>query len=194
MIDNKAIAERDNPLGVEGFEFIEYASPKPRELHALFLQLGFAPIARHRRRAITLYRQGDINFLLNEEPDSFAARFAAEHGPCCTGFALRVADAEQAYQSCIAKGAESMTDIAGALDGPRIAGIGGSMRYLGDRKDGNARARASSRGRGARPVDLADPAGCQHWRAKRVAPRAERCDALSVIDGDGIGNLFGLAQ
>ncbi|MEM1412279.1 MAG: 4-hydroxyphenylpyruvate dioxygenase [Pseudomonadota bacterium] len=130
---------RENPLGVEGFEFIEYAAPEPQKLHALFLQLGFAPIARHKRRAITLYRQGDINFLLNEEPDSFAARFAAEHGPSCVGFALRVADANEAYQSCIAKGAESMTDIAdAALDGPRISGIGGSMLYLVDRKGGSA--------------------------------------------------------
>jgi len=129
---------RDNPLGVEGFEFVEYAAPDARLLHELFRQMGFAAIARHMRRDITLYRQGDINFLVNEEPDSFAARFAAEHGPCCTGFGLRVADAERAYQSCISKGAESMSDIPGALDGPRIRGIGGSMLYLVDRKDGSA--------------------------------------------------------
>jgi 4-hydroxyphenylpyruvate dioxygenase len=130
---------RENPLGVEGFEFIEFAAPEPRLLHELFQQLGFAPVARHRSRNITLYRQGDINFLVNEEPESFAQRFAAEHGPCCTGFALRVADADEAYQSTIAKGAETMTDIPGAaIDGPRIRGIGGSMLYLVDRKGGTA--------------------------------------------------------
>jgi 4-hydroxyphenylpyruvate dioxygenase len=130
---------RDNPLGVEGFEFVEFAGPDARPLHGLFQQMGFAAIAKHASRNITLYRQGDINFLVNEEPGSFAARFAAEHGPCCTGFALRVADAGQAYQSCISKGAESMSDIPGAaLDGPRIRGIGGSMLYLVDRKGGSA--------------------------------------------------------
>ena len=149
--DGAMPAERDDPLGVEGFEFIEYAAPNPQQLHDLFEALGFAAVARHRERAVTLYRQGDINFLLNEEPDSFAARFAAEHGPCCTGFALRVADAEQAYQSCIARGAESMSDVPAALDGPRIAGIGGSMLYLVDRQGGSALAREYELLEGADP-------------------------------------------
>ncbi len=143
---------RDNPLGVEGFDFIEYAAPDARVLHELFARLGFAAVARHRKRAITLYRQGGINFLVNEEPDSFAVRFAAEHGPCCTGFALRVNDADKAYQSCVAKGAESMSDIPGAaLDGPRIAGIGGSMLYLVDRRDGSALAKEYQLIEGADP-------------------------------------------
>lgn len=143
---------RDNPLGVEGFDFIEYAAPDARVLHELFARLGFAAVARHRKRAITLYRQGGINFLVNEEPDSFAVRFAAEHGPCCTGFALRVNDADEAYQSCVAKGAESMSDIPGAaLDGPRIAGIGGSMLYLVDRRDGSALAKEYQLIEGADP-------------------------------------------
>jgi len=130
---------RHDPHGVEGFEFIEFASPDPSALHALFAQMGFAPIARHRTLAITLYRQGDINLLINEVPDSFASRFAAEHGPSCTGFALRVADARSAYQASISNGAESMSDIpATALDTPRIAGIGGAMLYLVDRKAGSA--------------------------------------------------------
>lgn len=128
----------ENPLGVEGFEFIEFAAPQPRELHELFEQLGFSAIARHQSRAITLYRQGDINFLVNEQPDSFASRFAEQHGPCCTGFALRVADAAQAFQACLAKGAESMNDLSdAAVDGPKIKGIGGSVLYLVDRGQGN---------------------------------------------------------
>ncbi|KAA9129618.1 4-hydroxyphenylpyruvate dioxygenase [Marinihelvus fidelis] len=143
---------RDNPLGVEGFEFIEFAAPEPQLLHDLFKQLGFAPIARHRSRAITLYRQGDINFLVNEQPDSFATRFATEHGPCCTGFALRVADAAHAYSSVLTKGAESMSDIPGAaIDGPRIRGIGGSMLYLVDRQDGSALAKEYELIEGADP-------------------------------------------
>jgi 4-hydroxyphenylpyruvate dioxygenase len=129
----------DDPLGVDGFDFIEFAAPDADLLHDLFRRMGFSAVARHRSRSITLYRQGDINFLVNEEPDSFAARFAAEHGPCCTGFALRVADAEQAYQSTLGKGAESMSDIPGAaIDGPRIRGIGGSMLYLVDRRNDSA--------------------------------------------------------
>jgi 4-hydroxyphenylpyruvate dioxygenase len=129
----------DDPLGVDGFDFIEFAAPDADLLHDLFRRMGFSAVARHRSRSITLYRQGDINFLVNEEPDSFAARFAAEHGPCCTGFALRVADAEQAYQSTLGKGAESMSDIPGAaIDGPRIRGIGGSMLYLVDRRKDSA--------------------------------------------------------
>ena len=131
--------EHENPLGVEGFEFVEFAAPDADQLHRLFRQMGFAAIARHRERDITLYRQGGINFLVNEVPDGFAARFAREHGPCCTGFALRVADAQRAYQSTLSNGAESMSDIPGAvIDGPKIRGIGGSMLYLVDRRDGSA--------------------------------------------------------
>ncbi len=129
---------RENPLGVDGFEFVEYAAPDARPLHRLFRSMGFSPVARHRRRHITLYRQGGINFLINEEPDSFANRFAELHGPCCTGFALRVDNAREAYDATIARGAESMADISGgALDCPRISGIGGSVLYLTDRRKGS---------------------------------------------------------
>lgn len=133
---------RTDPHGVEGFEFIEFAAPEPQLLHELFTLMGFAAIARHRELPITLYRQGDINFLVNEVPDSFASRFAAQHGPSCTGFGLRVADAQHAYQVSLGQGAESMSDIPGAaLAGPRISGIGGSMLYLIDRKSGSNWAR-----------------------------------------------------
>jgi 4-hydroxyphenylpyruvate dioxygenase len=129
---------RENPLGVDGFEFVEYAAPDASDLHELFRNMGFRAIARHKRLDITLYRQGDINFLVNEEPGSFAAEFAAQHGPCCTGFALRVDDAETAYASTISNGAVSMTDVPGtALDIPRIEGIGGSILYLCDRNHGS---------------------------------------------------------
>ncbi len=131
--------DRLDPHGVAGFEFIEFAAPEPEQIHALFRQMGFAPIARHRKLAITLYRQGDINLLVNEVPDSFASRFAAQHGPSCTGFGLRVADAQHAFQVTLGQGAESMNDIPGVtLEVPRIAGIGGSMLYLVDRKAGSA--------------------------------------------------------
>jgi 4-hydroxyphenylpyruvate dioxygenase len=129
---------RENPLGVEGFEFVEFAAPDATELHELFGQMGFSPVGRHHRHHITLYRQGGINFFINEEPDSFASRFAELHGPCCTGFGLRVADARLAYDHTLARGAHSMTDVpVTALDCPRIRGIGGSILYLADRVDGS---------------------------------------------------------
>lgn len=128
---------RENPLGVEGFDFAEFAAPDAVLLHDLFKKLGFTAVARHRERNITLYRQGDIDFLVNEEPDSFAAAFAAEHGPCCVGFAMVTADAGQALTSTIGNGAEKMDHVAGAaLDCPRIKGIGGSVLYLTDRRHG----------------------------------------------------------
>src|SRR5690348_2309458 len=79
-----------NPMGVDGFEFVEFAAPDPKLLHALFPKLGFTAVARHKSKAITLYRQGECNFLVNEQPDSFAADFAAKHGPCACGFAIQI--------------------------------------------------------------------------------------------------------
>ena len=70
----------DNPVGTNGFEFIEYTAPDPKALGKLFEQLGFTAIARHRHKDVTLYRQGDINFIVNAEPDSFAQRFAQRAG------------------------------------------------------------------------------------------------------------------
>lgn len=128
---------RENPLGVEAFDFAEFAAPDAALLHELFPKLGFTAIARHKDKNITLYRQGDVDFLVNEEPDSFAAQFAAEHGPCCTGFALRVSDAKAAHQTVLSKGAEDMTGAAGAaVAQPCIKGIGGSILYLCDRQNG----------------------------------------------------------
>ncbi len=126
------VEARENPLGVERFEFIEFASPEPEKLHELFGQMGFSPVARHKARPITLYRQGDINLLVNETHDSFASDFAAAHGPCCPGFALKVDDADAAYQAVKAKGAEDITHKPEtlAINSPRIKGIGDSALYL----------------------------------------------------------------
>ena len=81
----------ENPMGIDGFEFVEYAAPADRAaaLHDYFRRMGFTAVLRHRTRAITVYRQGGVNFLVNEDPDSFAADFAAAHGPCACGFAIR---------------------------------------------------------------------------------------------------------
>ena len=125
--------QKDNSLGVEGFEFAEFAAPNPELLHKLFKQMGFRAIGHHGSRKITFYRQNGVNFLVNEEPDSFASEFAAAHGPCCTGFALRVSDRHQAFEAVTARGATPMNGIRGsAMECPRIRGVGGSVLYLVD--------------------------------------------------------------
>jgi hypothetical protein len=83
----------DNPMGTDGFEFIEYAAPDPAAMGALFERMGFVAIARHRHKNVLLYRQGEINFIVNAEPDSFAQRFARLHGPSICAIAFRVQDA-----------------------------------------------------------------------------------------------------
>ena len=121
-----------NPLGINGFEFVEFASPDPRALHALFQSMGFTAVARHRSKAVTLYRQGTCNFLINETPDSFATDFAAAHGPCACGFAIRVDDGDEAFKAVATRGAEAVTHKADTrvVDAPVIKGIGDCMLYL----------------------------------------------------------------
>ena len=127
----------ENPMGTDGFEFVEYAAPDPKLLHTQFRNMGFTAVAKHRRKAITLYRQGGINFLVNEEPGSFAADFAKKHGPCAVGFAVRVKDAKQAFARALDKGANKITHKPGtaALDTAMIEGIGGSILYMVDGYD-----------------------------------------------------------
>jgi len=123
---------RPNPLGVQNFEVIEFASPEPEKLHSLFDALGFVKVAVHKDQPVTLYRQGDIDFMVNETPDSFSSEFAAAHGPCCTGFGIRVSDPESAYETIKANGGKDVDSDVDTLplDCPKIAGIGGSVLYL----------------------------------------------------------------
>jgi 4-hydroxyphenylpyruvate dioxygenase len=125
----------DNPMGTAGFEFIEYAAPDPQAMGALFERMGFKPIARHRHKNVTLYRQGGINFIVNAEPDSFAQRFARQHGPSICAIAFRVQDAKAAYERAKALGAWGYADQAGPgeLNIPAIKGIGDSLIYLVDK-------------------------------------------------------------
>ncbi len=125
----------DNPMGTAGFEFIEYAAPDPAAMGALFERMGFVAIAKHRHKAVTLYRQGGINFIINAEPDSFAQRFARLHGPSICAIAFRVQDAKAAYERAIALGAWGYAGTAGPgeLNIPAIKGIGDSVIYLVDR-------------------------------------------------------------
>jgi len=96
----------DNPMGTDGFEFVEYTGPDPARLAALFEQIGFVAVARHRSKDVTLYKQGDVNFILNAEPESFAQAFARLHGPSVCAIAFRVKDAAAAYDRAIRLGAK----------------------------------------------------------------------------------------
>jgi 4-hydroxyphenylpyruvate dioxygenase len=125
----------ENPMGTDGFEFIEYAAPDPKALGALFEQMGFTAIARHRHKDVTLYRQGEVNFIINAEKDSFAQRFARLHGPSICAIAFRVKDAAYAYQRALEMGAWGFDNKTGPmeLNIPAIKGIGDSLIYFVDR-------------------------------------------------------------
>ena len=124
-----------NPMGTDGFEFVEFTGPEIAQLEATFASLGFVPVARHRSKQVTLWRQGDINFIVNAEPESFAQSFQKVHGPSACAMAFRVADAAQAYARAIALGAKPVTAKVGPmeLNIPAIEGIGGSLLYFVDR-------------------------------------------------------------
>ena len=136
-----ANADWPNPMDTDGFEFIEYAAPDPAALGRVFEQMGFAPIARHRHKDVTLFRQGEVNFIINAEPDSFAQRFARQHGPSICAIAFRVRDAAAAYRRALELGAWGFDSKSGPmeLNIPAIKGIGDSLIYFVDRwrgKDG----------------------------------------------------------
>jgi 4-hydroxyphenylpyruvate dioxygenase len=133
--DRMAPINDSNPMGTDGFEFVEYAAPDPAALGAVFESLGFAALARHRHKRVTLYRQGDINFIINSEPDSFAQRFARLHGPSICAIALRVHDAAHAYRRALELGAWGFDSRSGPmeLNIPAIKGVGDSLIYFVDR-------------------------------------------------------------
>ncbi len=133
----------DNPMGTDGFEFIEYAAPDPAAMGALFERMGFTAIARHRRKNVLLYRQGEINFIVNAEPDSFAQRFARLHGPSICAIAFRVQDSKQAWDRAQSLGAWAYAGSTGPgeLNIPAIKGIGDSLIYLVDQWRGKGGAK-----------------------------------------------------
>ncbi|OJX28337.1 MAG: 4-hydroxyphenylpyruvate dioxygenase [Burkholderiales bacterium 68-12] len=137
----------DNPMGTDGFEFIEYAAPDPAAMGRVFESMGFKPVARHRHKNVLLYRQGGINFIVNAEPDSFAQRFARLHGPSVCAIAFRVHDAKAAYERAVSLGAWGYAGKAGPgeLNIPAIKGIGDSLIYFVDRWRGKG---------GAQPGDI----------------------------------------
>ena len=124
-----------NPMGTDGFEFVEYTSPDPDYLRILFERMGFPVTARHRHKDVTLHSQGDINFIINAEEASFARQFADRHGPSICAIAFRVKDAGEAFERAVELGATPVPSEAGPmeLNIPAIEGIGGSRLYLVDR-------------------------------------------------------------
>ncbi len=111
----------ENPTGIDGFEFVEFAAPgeQASQLRALFKRMGFSAVLKHKSRPITVYRQNGVNFLLNEEAGSFAADFAEKHGPCASGFAIRFN--------------KPVDEVLATVNAPIIKGIGDCMLYLVDR-------------------------------------------------------------
>jgi len=125
----------ENPMGLDGFEFVEFASPEPGVLEPLFKMMGFTEVAKHRSKEVTLWRQGGINFIINSERGNYVSYFAEEHGPCACGMAFRVADSHKAYKLALEKGAQPIDIPAGPMELrlPAIKGIGGAPLYLIDR-------------------------------------------------------------
>ena len=133
-VDAKTATGFANPMGTDGFEFVEYTAPDPQLLRELFTKMGFPAVAKHKRKDVTLHRQGEINFIINAEPGSYAETFARDHGPSACAMAFRVKDAKFAHQRAVGLGATPVqTDVAkGEMDIPAIEGIGGSRLFLVD--------------------------------------------------------------
>ncbi|KAE9627841.1 4-hydroxyphenylpyruvate dioxygenase [Parasedimentitalea maritima] len=128
----KSTISDENPAGTDGFEFVEFASPEPQELRELFARMGYALTGRHKSKNVELWQQGDVTYILNAEPESFAARFVDEHGPCAPAMGWRVVDAKQAYDHAVSKGAEPYDAADKTMNVPAIKGIGGSLIYFID--------------------------------------------------------------
>lgn len=122
---------QDNPAGTDGFEFVEFAGPEPDAIRDQFRKMGFTHVANHKTRAVELWQQGDVSYLLTTEPRSHAASFTDDHGPCAPSMGWRTADAQHAFAHAVAKGAEPVTR-GKTLDWPAIRGIGGSLLYFVD--------------------------------------------------------------
>ncbi len=129
------MSEFANPIGLDGFEFIEFSAPKPGLLEPVFTAMGFSLVARHRSKAVELWRQGEINLITNYEPHSPAWYFSREHGPSACGMGFRVANAAVAYAELLARAAEPVLVETGPMELrlPAIRGIGGAIIYLIDR-------------------------------------------------------------
>ncbi len=125
----------ENPIGTDGFEFVEFTSAEPEKLAAYFEQIGFTAVGKHRSKNVVHYKQHDINFILNMEPSGQPAEFRQSHGPSANAMAFRVKDAEKAIAEAVKRGAKRVQSPVGPgeLNIPAIEGIGGAYIYLVDR-------------------------------------------------------------
>ena len=128
----RATITEANPAGTDGFEFVEFAHPEPEVQRALFTRMGYQRTARHQTKAIELWQQGDITYILNDEPGSHGRRFVETHGPCAPSMGWRVADAAHAHAHAVKMGAQSYDGDDKVLNLPAIIGIGGSLIYFTD--------------------------------------------------------------
>ncbi|MBN8807751.1 MAG: 4-hydroxyphenylpyruvate dioxygenase [Sphingomonas sp.] len=127
----------DNPMGLDGFAFVEFTSPDPEAMAGWFEKLGFTHVGTHKSKNVRRYAQGEINFLLNMDMQGQVAGFREAHGPSANAMAFKVADDEQALKLAVERGAVAVTGSngPGELDIPAIEGIGGANLYLVDSKD-----------------------------------------------------------
>lgn len=130
----------ENPMGLDGFEFIEFAARDKGVLEPVLDILGFTHVANHRSKDVTLWRQGGINFIVNYERKSPAGYYAEEHGPSACGMGFRVKNARKAYELALKNGAQPIEIPTGPMELrlPAIRGIGGAILYLIDRYDEGA--------------------------------------------------------
>jgi 4-hydroxyphenylpyruvate dioxygenase len=128
----RATISDQNPAGTDGFEFVEFAHPEPQVLRDLFASMGYSHVATHKTKAIELWQQGDISYLINAQPNTHASEFIEAHGPCAPSMGWRVVDADHAFKHAIAKGAKPYEGDGKAIDVPAIMGIGDSLIYFID--------------------------------------------------------------
>ncbi len=128
----RAVISDANPAGTDGFEFVEFAHPQPEELRVTFARMGFEKVARHRSKDVELWQQGDITYVLTNEPGSHAREFVEQHGPCAPAMAWRVVDAQHAFAHAVKHGATPYEGAGKTMDWPAIVGIGGSLIYFTD--------------------------------------------------------------
>jgi len=127
--------EPKNPVGLNGIEFIEYATSQPQALGAVLQMMGFMPVARHRSREVMLYRQGPMNLIVNAHPDALPGLTTPGNRPTLSAIALRVRDADYAWRHALELGAWEMPTRASSmeLNIPGIHGVGDSLLYIVDR-------------------------------------------------------------
>src|SRR5438270_4282406 len=136
-MEREAVREAPNPIGFDGIEFIEFATSRPQALGGFLEQLGFQVVARHRSREVELYRQGQMNLIVNAQPADVPRAVQPVERPVISAFAVRVRDADYAFRRALDLGAWEIPVRARAmeLNIPAIHGVGESLIYLIDRYD-----------------------------------------------------------